>query len=97
MNELAVRADHAVCVVKEQLVNHALVLYRQLRPHDVFLHLSTELLKSPAGIELNFKFDLFGAGTLGIDIRLLVRRVPLLQMSIFDFDGDEQLDALVVL
>lgn len=92
---LAIGANYSVCVVKQQFVDYALVLHGQLRSHDVFLHLPAELLKSPGGVELDFKFDLLG--TLGVDIRLLTGRVALLQMAVFYFDGHKQLDALVVL
>jgi len=96
-DRLTVGAAYAVCVVEEQPVDHSLVFHSKLRSHDVLLHLLAELLKSPAGVELDFKFDLLGARILGIGDGVLVGRVHLLKVLILDFNRHEQLDALVVL
>ncbi len=74
-----------------------MIFYGQLRAHNVLFDLSAEIFQSPALVELDFKLDLLGAGILVIGIAWLVVRGLLLQVLILNFDGDEQLDALVVL
>jgi len=96
-DSLTVGANDAISVVEEELVDDALVTHSQLGAHDVLLHLPAEILQSPAGVELDFKFDLLGAWALGINIRGLVGRVALLEMTILDLDRHKQLDPLMML
>ena len=71
-HRLPVRASSSIRVVEEQCLDHVLVLHSKLRAHDVLLYLLAELFKSPAVVELNFKFDLLGAWILRISIGVLV-------------------------
>ena len=94
---LSIRCNDSISVVEEQLIDDRLVLDGKLGAHDVLLHFLAEILQSPAGVELDFKFDLLGAGALRIDVGHRVGLVPLLEVAVFDLDCDEKLDSLVVL
>ena len=75
-----------------------MVLYGELRAHDVLFYLATEIFQSPVLVEFDFKLDLLGRWILGIGAaRVLIVWRHLLEVLIFNLNRHEQLDALMVL
>lgn len=75
-----------------------MVLYGELRAHDVLFDLTTEILQSPVLVEFDFKLDLLGRWILGIGAaRVLIVWRHLLEVLVLNLHRHEQLDALMVL
>ena len=85
-------ADNSVCVINLQVLNHSVIIHRQLGPLYVILHFRAKLLEIPHWIEIDFELNLFGTWIPHLLARcwiLLVLAHVTFEVLVFDLDSDK--------